>query len=121
MTISKRLLPHRVTISGDVSYSIPVGKTASVATFPDKETNQHAHIQALSGRDIFLAFGQERASTHKLFMLPGVNLRVGHIVKAETGPYTGEHYTVDLVNRFDNHTEALMIYSADHTSDDTLA
>ena len=120
MTISKRLLPHRVTLSGDISYEVPVGKTESVASFPDKETNQLAHIQALSGREQFLTFGMERATTHKLFMLPAVNIAVGHYVKAETGPYAGEHYKVELVNRFANHTEALMLYSADDTAQDTL-
>jgi len=120
MVISRYLLPHRVTISGNIDYSVPVGKTESVPAFPDKETGKLAHIQALSGRDLFAAIGQQRATTHKLFMMPSVNIHVGHLVKATTGPYAGEHYRIDLVNRFDNHTEALMEYSVDDTSDDTL-
>lgn len=120
MVISSYLLPHKVTLSGDIDTSIPVGKTESVPTFPNKVTEQKAHIQALSGRDLFMQWGQERTTTHKLFLLPSVTLRVGHMVKAEDGPYAGEHYRVDLVNRFDNHMEALVAYSAIDTTKDTL-
>jgi hypothetical protein len=120
MTISGHLLIHSVTLSGDIVTTVPAGKTESVPTFPDKETGVDAHIQALSGRDLFLIFGQERRTTHKIFMYPGVNVRVGHMIKAEDGPYIGEHYRVDLVNRFVNHTEVLAEYSAQDTSDDTL-
>jgi hypothetical protein len=120
MTISEYLLIHSVTLSGDIVTTVPAGETESVPTFPNKETGVKAHIQALSGRDLYLVFGQERKTTHKIFLLPGVTLRVGHMIKAEDGAYIGEHYRVDLVNRFDNHTEALMEYSAQDTTDDTL-
>lgn len=117
----KRLLIHTATLSGTPGRTVPVGKTESVWTYPDKLTGVETNVQAMRGLDRLTNAGLEEVATHRLWFEPDVVIKVNDIVKATSGPFDGEYYRVVFMEKFDHHIEATAKLDNDAKTADVLA
>jgi len=117
----RRLLWHRATLSGRPTRAVPVGKTESVWTYPNKVTGVKTNVQAMRGGDRLTNAGIEEVATHRLWFEPDVSIAVNDLIKATTAPYAGEYYRVVFVEKFDHHIEATVQMDNDAKEADDLA
>lgn len=117
----RRLLIHRATLSGTPTRTVPDGKTETVWTYPNKVTGVRTNVQAMRGLDRLSNAGIEEVATHRLWFEPDTVIKVNDIVKATSGPFSGEYYRVVFVEKFDHHIEATVQLDNDSKAADVLA
>lgn len=118
---------------GDLS---TIGRPPDDATIPPGETEVSSDpvaaatgipvgIQAqrdpVRGTELETGYGRVTILSHLLFFLHDVDIRIGDIVRINSGFYTGHHLRIVFIAGYqDSHLECDAVYDRDLTDADTL-
>ena len=109
---------------GRFTEDIPVGATEVVQTWTKTEdvvcAVQPAR-QPISPQYAPSAYGTEQFASHLIFLLIGVDVAEGDLIRINSGPYTGQHVEVTYVASYaGSHHEVDGILHKEYTKDDEL-